>query len=132
MVLEVQVFKLKNIILIKLCIIALSFISCDAKNTNIDSAKDVEVQINNSSSVKKYKVEVFCENNDGKFGYEIFENGRKIIRQSIIPSFEGNNKFASKEDALKVGELMIFKIQNGNFPPTVTNDELDSLGIKKQ
>jgi hypothetical protein len=83
-------------------------------------------------SVKSdFSIEVF-ENKDGTggFGYDLLNGGKVTIHQPHIPAVSGTSGFSSKEDAEKVGNLMLLKIQKGIMPPTITVEELDSLGIK--
>lgn len=65
--------------------------------------------------------------NEGGWGYEIQRAGKTFIRQAYIPVLSGNQPFASSEDAQKIGQLMIHKISNGIMPPSITQQELDSL-----
>ena len=51
------------------------------------------------------------------------------INQEYIPAVQGNQCFSSQEDAQKVGDYVLDKIQKGAFPPTVSVEELDSLGV---
>ncbi len=67
--------------------------------------------------------------NDNQYGYDIFVNGRLRFHQPTIPGQPGNTGFKNKEDAKKVVLLVIDKINTGIMPPTVTQDELKSLGI---
>lgn len=78
-----------------------------------------------------FSIEVF-ENKDGTggFGYDLLNGGKVTIHQPHIPAVSGTSGFSSKEDAEKVGSLMLMKIQKGIMPPTITVEELDSLGIK--
>ena len=63
------------------------------------------------------------------YGYEIFINGKKKIKQLTIPAMAGSNGFASREDAVKVAELVKQKIARGEMPPTVKVEELKTLNI---
>ncbi len=40
-------------------------------------------------------------------------------------------EFATEKDAEKIGRLVIWKIEKGERPPSVTEKELDSLKIVK-
>lgn len=65
---------------------------------------------------------------DNTFGYQIFQNGKILVNQPHIPGITGVTGFKTKEDAMKVAELVIEKIKKNQMPPTVTTGELDSLG----
>lgn len=51
------------------------------------------------------------------WGFDILIDKKKIIHQDRIPAVNGRRPFASKEDAEKVGRLMIDKLEKGIFPP---------------
>jgi hypothetical protein len=66
----------------------------------------------------------------GGWGYDIKGDGVKtVIHQNKIPGVPGPKGFPRKEDALKVGGMMIHKIKTGAFPPTVTYQEMVNAGV---
>jgi hypothetical protein len=75
-----------------------------------------------------YSIET-CEIHPNEFGYKILKDGKMIINQMNIPAVQGNKGFPSQESAMKTGELMLNKIKKGVFPPTISKEELDSLGV---
>ena len=52
-----------------------------------------------------------------------------MIDQKHIPAIQGEQGFTSKEKAEITGNYILRKIKNGEFPPTVSVPELDSLGV---
>jgi hypothetical protein len=66
--------------------------------------------------------------NTGGWGFDIYVKDTVFISQDIIPSINGRKTFASENDALKVGKLMVAKMKN-NLRPIITDFELDSLKI---
>ena len=74
---------------------------------------------------------------DGKentFGYEIavtLSGKTQRIRQEHKPSVPGIRGFDTKEDAQKVADFVVNKIKTKGFPPTVTPEELKTLGVIK-
>jgi hypothetical protein len=76
------------------------------------------------SSSYSYKV---LELGKGQFGYEIIMGDKALITQNSIPGKSGNLPFSNSEDASKVAELMLSKLENGVFPPTINLSEIDSL-----
>lgn len=64
------------------------------------------------------------------FGYDLLSDGQPVIHQPHIPAIAGAKGFASKEDALKAGQLMKAKIEKGILPPSLSLRELDSLRIR--
>lgn len=84
----------------------------------------------NSGSDSKATFSVF-RNEDGlTYGYDIFIDGKKFIHQSNIPARSGKSGFRSEEDAIKVAAIAVEKINRGGQLPTITTEELDSLGIR--
>lgn len=66
---------------------------------------------------------------NGGFGYQIFARDKLIIEQPFIPAISNEKVFDSKEDAIKVAQLVIYKIQIGERPPSISIEDLDSLKI---
>ena len=69
------------------------------------------------------------EVNENQFGYDILMNGQPYIHQPHLPAVGGNDGFSSKEKAEKAGNFIIYKLENNIIPPTVSINELDSLGV---
>jgi hypothetical protein len=63
------------------------------------------------------------------FGYDIYVNHKLYIHQPHIPALSGERGFKSPEEATKVAELTITKLEKNILPPTVTTEELKQLGI---
>lgn len=63
------------------------------------------------------------------WGYSITSNDRVLIKQSIIPVINDTKSFKTKEDALKVGNLVVDKLHK-DLSPTVTKNDLILLKIK--
>ena len=62
------------------------------------------------------------------WGYRILIEGNIMIVQNTKPGLPGNFGFRTKKQAKKVAELVTSKIRNGQLPPTVTIEELKSIG----
>ncbi|MFY7963712.1 MAG: DUF4907 domain-containing protein [Chitinophagaceae bacterium] len=77
------------------------------------------------------QIKTFAINNG--WGYDIHINNKIYIHQEIIPAIEGRKSFVNKEDAEKVGQLVVNKIKakKGGGLPQITIKELDSLNIIK-
>jgi hypothetical protein len=69
------------------------------------------------------------QNDSLGWGYCISIDGKKSINQPYIPSVAGKKGFKTKEQALKTAAFVVGKIHRNIFPPTVTEKELDSLGV---
>lgn len=75
-----------------------------------------------------YQLEVYQKAvND--WGYRILKEGTPFIEQPHIPSVPGNKGFNSKENAQVTAEFIIYKLNKGIVPPTISFHELDSLKV---
>jgi hypothetical protein len=63
------------------------------------------------------------------FGYDILLYGRPLVHQPNIPGLPRNEGFTTKERAQVVAEFIVKKIRNNEMPPTVTIEELNSMGV---
>ncbi len=62
------------------------------------------------------------------FGYDILLYGKPLIHQPSIPGLPGNEGFTNEEKAQKVADFVVKKIRNNEMPPTVTIDDLNTMG----
>jgi hypothetical protein len=85
-----------------------------------------------SNAGREGYVKVECQpfQASGGWGYDIMVNGKSFIHQDRIPGMPGIKTFASREDALKVGHLMVEKLKEGAFPPNVSYQEMKNLGVE--
>jgi hypothetical protein len=65
------------------------------------------------------------------YGYDVFGDGRLMFHQTNVPALPGNEGFSTKEDATKVALLVIDKIRKGEMPPTISINEMKTLGVIK-
>ena len=63
------------------------------------------------------------------FGFEILQGTSPLIIQPHIPAIQGIKGFKTKEQASIIGNYMIYKINHGIMPPSISVQDLDSLGI---
>jgi len=109
--------------MIKFFILILVII-CFIEN-NITTAQNVQkkiISLNNSNI--NYKI-ISAINNT--WGYDVFINDKLIIHQTTIPSLPGNEGFKTKKAAENTAKLVVFKINKGVMPPTITIQELKSI-----
>ena len=78
--------------------------------------------------LRRFKVE--SVKRDSGWGYRIFKGKTPIVEQLTIPGVSGTDGFKDEASALKTGKLVEKKLESGIFPPSVSQQELDSLGIK--
>jgi hypothetical protein len=63
------------------------------------------------------------------WGYDIFIDSKLIVHQTNIPALPGNSGFKTEADARKVAELAVVKIRKNIMPPSLSTEELKSVGI---
>lgn len=80
---------------------------------------------------KDVTVEVKTFNDSIGWGYDVFINKSQYVHQPHIPAVSGNRGFNTEANAKKTGEFVAYKIKNNIMPPSVTPEELDSLGVLK-
>ena len=114
--------KNKNIILIlstlALAIAAylLFFLKKDTGESSIGQGRSV------------FKVETFQA--PSGWAYRIYRDSVAVIEQLTLPGIPGNAGFESEALAKSTGLLVKKKLDQGIFPPTISPQELDSLGVK--
>ncbi|MDF2436214.1 MAG: hypothetical protein K0Q95_590 [Bacteroidota bacterium] len=65
------------------------------------------------------------------WGYDIYIDSVRTIHQEVIPAISGVHSFKTEKEASLTGNYAISKMKSsGNFP-TLTIEELDSLGVTK-
>ena len=115
----------------------LAMISCDQKNADAEKTPKPQVAASNgfnpyenaNLSVEVFKIDSIDHNGTRGWGYDIMVDGKIYIHQPNIPAIMGNNGFSSEENAQEAGEYIIQKLKNNIVPPSVTPEELDSLGV---
>lgn len=97
------------------------------------SSEDVDVkesaEENTTSPTKKTSTISYqiIENEYG-YGYQIYDGNNLMINQPHIPAVQGMKGFESREKAEIVAKYVVSEIDNGNFPPTVSEKILRDLG----
>jgi hypothetical protein len=111
-------------------VIFTALLACSNTNTNIPAAKTTAAtpQENPKPEVEKFTFRIIpaAENT---FGYEILDQGKILVQQKTIPAMPGNKGFQTEDDAKKCADFVISKLNQNIMPPSVTPEELDSLGI---
>ncbi len=80
-------------------------------------------------SIEVFKVDSIETNGSRGWGYDVMIDGKLYIHQPNIPAIMGNNGFSSEEKARIAGEFIVEKIRKNILPPSVTPEELDSIGV---
>jgi hypothetical protein len=81
----------------------------------------------NSSGDDKLPVKVIAVPSGKGWGYQIYVDEKLYIDQANIPAVSGVQTFKTREDALKIGNLVMNKMKNGKR--TVTIQELKDAHI---
>lgn len=66
---------------------------------------------------------------DGGYGYDIYVDGNLFVHQTHIPAVPGVHPFATESDAWRAGSFAVEKMKQGIVPPTISVEELQSIGI---
>lgn len=66
---------------------------------------------------------------DSGWGYKIYKNNKVFINQPFIPAVRGTHYFKTKKDAELTAQLVIDIMSKKNGLPTVTIEQLDSIGV---
>lgn len=86
---------------------------------------------NNTTKAKTNSIELkVLELDNGKWAYTIEVEGKPYIHQTRIPAIKGNYPFETKDDALKIGNMVVEKMKKtpGDFP-ALTEEEIKSLNL---
>lgn len=75
----------------------------------------------------RYHLEVMKLGENG-YGYKIYEGERTIIVQPFIPVIAGKRTFHAEQDARRVGNLVLERIEAGD-EFTISKGDLERLGI---
>lgn len=129
-------------------IIVFIFFSCSEKSketktistSNTDSTQREEAinklpshtRVDTNKTMNRIDFSVQSIKLENGWGYQIFQGKKLMINQKNIPAVQGNQVFLTEKEALKVGELVLNKLLQNQFPPTVTTEELTTLGIEFQ
>lgn len=112
------------------------------ENSLSHEAKEMQEQAVETSKENPYKdasikVQIF-KNDTVKpsseykgYGYNILINEALTVHQPHKPGVPGVMGFKSENDAKRAGDFIAYKIRNNIMPPTVSMQELDSLGVLK-
>jgi hypothetical protein len=115
---------INNILFICLVFIAISCSTDQEKQTDKNSSW-TEKKITSEQPKFSFKT---IEQENG-WGYEIYQDGKLFILQPHIPAVDGLRYFAEIQYAEKTAKFIIHKLEKGIIPPTISRNELDSLGV---
>lgn len=108
------------------------FCSCGQEQKNDVSDNITPLITATSEVVPSYDFTIFLSdsaNINSGFGYNITMDNHIFIHQPTIPSVPGNHGFPSKAQAERTAAFVIYKLTHNIMPPSVTPNELDSLGV---
>lgn len=84
--------------------------------------------------ISKFKTTLKLVVNETKHGwnYEIYKGDIILVKQDIIPSVSGKQYFKTKNDAKKIGLLVLTKLKNNERPIiTIKDIEDNKINCKK-
>ena len=108
-----------------LIFIGVLMVSCGTENTD-----DLDVKLEKNSehpSIPKYSSKVYYLQNVG-WCYQVFRGTKMILNQKHIPAVQGIKGFETKEKAEIAVNFIMERVIAGNERPSVTPEELDSIG----
>jgi len=85
-------------------------------------------QFQKAGDASKYSC-IVQQNDTGGWYYEVKVDKKTLIIQKNIPAISGNIAFADSVEASLVARVVINKLGNGIFPPSMEVSEIDSLRI---
>jgi len=105
--------------MIKISVFLLFLLSCYACTPRNE-------QEQRKDSHSEFRVQTFKVK--GGWGYAVFINNKEYIRQRFTPALEGEVPFTTAQQALEVGNYVVYKLKStGN--PTLSRKELKQLHI---
>ena len=108
-----------------LIFIGVLMVSCGTENRD-----DLDVKLEKNSeqtSIPKYSSKVYYLQNVG-WCYQVFRGTKMILNQKHIPAVQGIKGFETKEKAEIAVNFIMERVIAGNERPSVTPEELDSIG----
>jgi hypothetical protein len=102
-------------------------VSCSS-NEESEPKEEKKIQQTREKKSPEFTFKAVHHENVG-WGYEIYYGAKLEIDQRHIPAVPGLQGFESKEKAEIAAMYIIEKMKAGNARPTVTVEELDSLGV---
>lgn len=105
--------------------------SVHTEEQQLPGMHNAEEQQPKENPYKNAAIEIKTFKDSLGWGYDIFIDKNQYVHQPHIPAVPGNRGFSKEEYAKKTGELVAYKIRNNIMPPSVTPQELDSLGVLK-
>ena len=110
-------------------LVAVTFILIIKGNTPVNNGETEHRIARDTIADKIIETSVF-QVGEG-WGYDIFVDGKRYIHQPMMPVVQGNKAFVNETDAREVAEFVAGKIRKNIIPPTISSEEMDSLGVKK-
>jgi hypothetical protein len=107
------------------------FVGLPGKSISADNAADKETQKQTNPYANAELTIKIIPSANNTFGYDILLYGRPLIHQPSIPGLPGNEGFTTKDGAQTVAEYVVKKIRNNEMPPTVTIEDLNTMGVLK-
>jgi len=106
--------------------------SCE--NQDAHTKQDKERQFKPQTTIRKEKsaispFEISTFQTANGWAYQIRQNGKLVIDQPTIPGRPGTAGFQTQADAQKVAELVKAKLNAKEFPPSVSEADLQNLNI---
>lgn len=124
---EARSLKLTMIVLLMFFIVACHTVTTLSKDTPVPQETK---QKDNPYAAADITTKIIPSANN-TFGYDILVYGKPLIHQPNIPGLPGNEGFSTQEGAQIVADFVVKKIRKNEMPPTVSMDDLNTMGVLK-
>jgi hypothetical protein len=99
-------------------IIVLGF-SCSPKKEN-----PKQLLPSSTQQLSKYSGQVLRLENTSFYAYQIKKDGKLLINQSFVPAIQGKLPIEDSISAVQLMEISLEKINGGQFPPSLSIQEV--------
>ena len=125
--------EIKKLLNISFSVLFMLFIFAGVPGTSIssDATESKEVNRQDNPYAKAEITTKIIPSANNTFGYDILVYGKPLVHQPTIPGLPGNEGFTTRERAQKAAEFVVKKIRNNEMPPTVTIEDLNTMGVLK-
>ncbi|MES2730139.1 MAG: DUF4907 domain-containing protein [Bacteroidota bacterium] len=108
-------------------LLGLNLLSCQEKKAYKE--RNTSKESNDIQQANSVLVDVITFRSGDGWGYTVNVNGKRYLYQATIPAVGGNKAFSSADKARKTGQLAAYKVKVQHTDPTISIEELDSLGV---
>ena len=113
-------------------ILIITALAAGCANGGQKNGEPANLKFDTTVQGRTYSVETEPLDTAKGYSYTISVDGRKFIKQTIIPVVAGFHYFETAEDALNTGKVVVSKMIHSADLPSLTKEDLIKLGILTQ